>query len=197
MSLGVALCIFLSFEAVVCLLLRIAVSSRFRVALVAQLQDDDEYADIVEDIRIECEECGGRVVEVQVPRICQDPCLDPRHIHDPDDLPQNSGDDDSSSSASAVGVKREEAEGGSGREAEKVKSEQDAKAAVKDEKADKNVADEIVTQEMILEALEGKTKVMPPMVGYAYVAFIDCEASANARKVRWRLIIAKARRSVL
>lgn len=151
-----------------------------------QLQDDDEYADIVEDIRIECEECGGRVVEVQVPRICQDPCLDPRHIHDPDEIPQKSEDGDSSSS-SAIGVKREEVDEGTAREAVQAKSEHSIKSEVKDGKTEQKDVDEMVTEEMILEALQGKTKVMPPMVGYAYVAFIDCEASANARKVRWLL----------
>ncbi|CDI82909.1 U2 small nuclear ribonucleoprotein auxiliary factor U2AF, putative [Eimeria praecox] len=59
-----------------------AVSS-FLKEKISMLEDDDEYSDIVEDIRLECEECGGRVVDVQVPRICKDPCIDPRHIHDP------------------------------------------------------------------------------------------------------------------
>ncbi|KAL8270616.1 hypothetical protein Esti_005437 [Eimeria stiedai] len=146
------------------------------------LQDDDEYADIVEDIRIECEECGGRVVEVQVPRVCQDPCLDPRHIHDVDDMLQNPENGEATSS-SGIAVKREEGGAVSGSGADAVKYEHGVKRQVKDEKLEKNdEADEMVTQEMILEALEGRTKVLPPMVGYAYVAFVDCEASANARK---------------
>ena len=153
-----------------------------------QLQDDDEYADIVEDIRIECEECGGRVVEVQIPRICEDPCLDPRHIHDPEEIKQKAEDGDASF-ASAVGVKREENNGGAAApETSLVRGEHSSvQTETKDRKTEPNDADEMVTEDMVLEALQGKTKVMPPMVGYAYVAFIDCEASANARKV-WHFL---------
>ncbi|OEH75732.1 u2 small nuclear ribonucleoprotein auxiliary factor [Cyclospora cayetanensis] len=171
-------------------LLRPQVCTRVLVLhnIVTPQDDDDEYADIVEDIRIECEECGGRVVEVQVPRMCQDPCLDPRHIHYLDDAAQKTEDGvdagDAAGSAVAMGVKREEQGRGpaaSGSESASAKAEQTGvKTEAKDSK--EGDGDEMVTEEMVLDAVQGKTKVMPPMVGYAYVAFIDCEASANARK---------------
>ena len=163
--------------------------------MLVQLQDEDEYADIVEDIRLECEECGGRVVDVQVPRICKDPCIDPRHIHDlpeedeiktaekQENLPTtqvkretHDGDTaaaDSSSSSSKNGQQEQQSSA--------VKSESDSKSSSSSSSAADE--DEVVTEQMVLDAVSGKTKVLPPMVGYAYVAFVDCEASANARKV--------------
>ncbi|CDJ38004.1 U2 small nuclear ribonucleoprotein auxiliary factor U2AF, putative, partial [Eimeria tenella] len=173
-----------------------------------ELQDDEEYSDIVEDIRLECEECGGRVVDLQVPRICKDPCLDPRHLHEEcgvSDPASDGASDPVSDRASDPAsdpkpespphrVKREEGDASSSSS----NQQQQQQDAAKDEalKAPKKedtaaaaaaaaAADEEgeVTEQMVMDAIQGKTKVLPPMVGYAYVAFIDCEASASARKV--------------
>lgn len=62
----------------------------------------------------------------------------------------------------------------------------EAKREEAQEEAEESAHDEEVSEAAVAAAAEGGQKVLPPAVGYAYVAFEDCEGSAKARKVRRR-----------
>ncbi|KFH12786.1 putative RNA recognition motif (A.K.A RRM, RBD, or RNP domain) protein [Toxoplasma gondii MAS] len=122
------------------------------VCVGAQLLDDKEYEDIVEDIRLECEECGGPVLSVNIPR----PVRGFEHESKPEFQQQQE------------------------REALAKKEEVTVKQEVTEQTAGEEDAGEKGRQEK--EKAKSSEEQKPATIGFAYVEFEDCEWSAKARK---------------
>ncbi|CBZ54911.1 putative U2 small nuclear ribonucleoprotein auxiliary factor U2AF [Neospora caninum Liverpool] len=141
---------------------------------VEDLLDDKEYEEIVEDIRLECEECGGPVLSVNIPR----PVRGFEHESQPEYQQKER--------ETAAHAKKEEGDS-------EVKTEDAGTAMVKQEVTE-NAADgenegveKAKEAEVKDEAAGGKrsdgNEQKPATIGFAYVEFEDCEWSAKARKV--------------
>lgn len=144
------------------------VSVHISVHVYRQLLDDKEYEDIVEDIRLECEECGGPVLSVKIPR----PVRGFEHESDPafqkqqKEVKEESGESQPSPAPAVPPTVKKE--------------ENSDEKPVKNEQQDGGASDQAKTEEGEPGTREEEK---PATVGFAYVEFEDCEWSAKARKV--------------